>query len=425
MTACYTFYSYKGGSGRTTTLLNTTKHLIEELGASPEKPMLLVDADLESAGLTYFFDCQDKFTDMFNGSIHTCKLLNSYDIVLDKRGAETVFGKGGRLKKSLAPIIRVLAPHFKDANLPALLGDLNLSSIECDILQKIADVCSSYFENPLSVDEDNLLDLEKYSKALNSLISALSQIEKDGALSKEQKIALKEEKITEFLPAYKFADVSHFFGKEYGTVKFLGVDVSYSGEQLVANTSIAAIKKLIVTCNKNNYCALLFDSGAGVQSSANALHKTSDAIVCCMRPSQQFISGTRLQLVTYEQLLIEKQELKDGKDKKIVLIVPTAVPDLSAETAKLEEASFTDIQKIATDFAHVVDGYFCMPENSVHEVSLFKWREQILGVKDAHELSADVRAISDRYASENTMPEDAKKAYAIYKELAKKLIQNT
>ena len=50
MTACYTFYSYKGGSGRTTTLLNTTKHLIDKMGASPQKPILLVDSDLESAG---------------------------------------------------------------------------------------------------------------------------------------------------------------------------------------------------------------------------------------------------------------------------------------------------------------------------------------------------------------------------------------
>ena len=75
MTACYTFYSYKGGSGRTTTLLNTTKHLIDELGANAEKPILLVDADLESAGLTYFFNAQEKFTDLFPKSIHTCKII--------------------------------------------------------------------------------------------------------------------------------------------------------------------------------------------------------------------------------------------------------------------------------------------------------------------------------------------------------------
>ena len=407
MTACYTFYSYKGGSGRTTTLLNTTKHLLDQLQASPEKPLLLVDADLESAGLTYYFDSADKFTDIFNGSLHTCKVLNAYDIVLDKRGAETVFGKNTGIKKGLAPVIRVLAPHFKEVDLGSVLEGVSLSSVECDILQKIADVCSSYFENPLSVDESNLVICEKYGKPLNSLIGALN------------------EKVCEFLPAYAFLDVSRFFGKEYGTVKFLGVDVSYSGEQLVANTSVAAIKKLIFTCSKNNYCAVLFDSGAGVQSSANALHKTSDAIVCCMRPSQQFISGTRLQLVTYEQLLIEKRDNKDSKDKKMVIILPTAVPGESKETMRLQEASFEAIQKIAKDFEQVADGSFCTPENSVHEVSLFKWREQILGVKDAHELPKDVRLISDRYASLDTMPEDAKQAYEVYAKVAKRLIENT
>ena len=425
MTACYTFYSYKGGSGRTTTLLNTTKHLIDKMGASPQKPILLVDSDLESAGLTYFFDCQDKFTDAFNGSIHTCKVLNSYDIVLDKRGAETVFGSANTLKKGLSAIARVLAPHFKNMDLVAVLGDISLPTIEYDIFQKIADVCSSYYENPLSVEADNLVISERYSKDLNSLMNALNRIANDESLQKEEKIALKSEKISDFLPAYQFVDVSRFFGKEKGTVKFLGVDVSYSGEQLVANTSVAAIKRLVLTCNKNNYCALLFDSGAGVQSSANALHKTSDAIVCCMRPSQQFISGTRLQLVTYEQVLLEKNELKGGSGKKSVIILPTAVPAPSEETKSLQDASFQAIKKIASDFSKVTDGSFCSIEKSVREVSLFKWREQILGVKDAHELSDEVRAISDLYASEETMPEDAKTAYDIYSAVAQKLIENT
>ena len=48
MTKCYTFYSYKGGSGRSTTAVNTVGHLIDVLGADSSHPILIVDADLES-----------------------------------------------------------------------------------------------------------------------------------------------------------------------------------------------------------------------------------------------------------------------------------------------------------------------------------------------------------------------------------------
>lgn len=55
---CY--YSYKGGAGRTSTCYNTLPFLIEKFGASPDKPILVVDADLDSAGLTYLFGYVDR-----------------------------------------------------------------------------------------------------------------------------------------------------------------------------------------------------------------------------------------------------------------------------------------------------------------------------------------------------------------------------
>ena len=422
MTACYTFYSYKGGSGRTTTLLNTTKHLIDELGASAQKPILLVDADLESAGLTYFFNAQEKFTDLFPKSIHTCKIINSGEYLSRN---ESVFGAVSGDERNLNAVIKALVPHFKQVDIQAIFGDLELPLTEQKIFQKIADECSRYMENTACVEGQDLEIVEKYISALGRLLNNLDKIEKSTELNVAERKQAKHKAITEFLPAYSFMDVSRFFGKDEGTVKFLGVDVSYNGEQLVANTSVFAIMQLIGECEKRNYGAVLFDSGAGVQSSANALHKTSDVIVCCMRPSQQFINGTRLQLVTYEAQLAERKEYKSDDSKKMVIILPTAVPEESEQTKELCEASFAEISKIAKDFSHVTDGYFCKVEKSVREVSLFKWREQILGVKDAHELPENVRAISDLYADLKTMPADALKAYEIYSELAKKLIENT
>ena len=421
MTANYTFYSYKGGSGRTTTLLNTTKHLIDEMGACPEKPILLIDSDLESAGLTYFFNLQDKFTDLFQKSIHACKIINSGEFLMRN---ENVFGICDSDTRNLSLLIKSLEAHFEKIDLNAVLGDVEISATEFRILQKIADQWSTYNELRAAVKGQDLAIAEKYNTQFSTLIKTLDAIT-ISKLTAEEKVAKKVEVIKAFLPATSFVDVSHFFEKPFGTVKFLGVDVEYQGKQLVENSSIEAMMQLTEECSKRNYCAILYDSGAGGQTSANALHKISDVIVCCMRPSQQFIHGTRMQLVNNKKSLKERNSFKEGENKKIVIMLPTAVPAESAETIELQNASFNDIAKLANDYSQLVDNYFCAPEKSVHEVSLFKWREQILGVKDAHELSDSVRAISDLYARYETMPEDAKNAYGVYLEVAKKLIENT
>ena len=48
-----TFFSYKGGAGRSTTCLNTIPLLAEQFDAYDGAPILLLDMDIESAGLTY------------------------------------------------------------------------------------------------------------------------------------------------------------------------------------------------------------------------------------------------------------------------------------------------------------------------------------------------------------------------------------
>lgn len=50
------FFSYKGGAGRTTLTINVIPYLIERLNPTPEKPLILVDMDIDSCGLTYIFD---------------------------------------------------------------------------------------------------------------------------------------------------------------------------------------------------------------------------------------------------------------------------------------------------------------------------------------------------------------------------------
>lgn len=58
-----TFFSYKGGSGRSTTCMNTLPFLAEELGACRNRPILLLDMDIESAGMTYLLGQEQVFQD--------------------------------------------------------------------------------------------------------------------------------------------------------------------------------------------------------------------------------------------------------------------------------------------------------------------------------------------------------------------------
>lgn len=57
-----TFFSYKGGAGRTSALVNLIPVLGDEdhLCASAQNPIILVDMDIDSAGLTYLLDKADE-----------------------------------------------------------------------------------------------------------------------------------------------------------------------------------------------------------------------------------------------------------------------------------------------------------------------------------------------------------------------------
>lgn len=56
------FFSYKGGSGRTTTTLNTLYYIIQELKPVPSAPLIIIDADTESYGMSMLIrDLSEKY----------------------------------------------------------------------------------------------------------------------------------------------------------------------------------------------------------------------------------------------------------------------------------------------------------------------------------------------------------------------------
>ena len=52
------FFSYKGGSGRSSIAYNVIPFLAESLGATSENPIIVVDMDVDSAGMTYLLQAE-------------------------------------------------------------------------------------------------------------------------------------------------------------------------------------------------------------------------------------------------------------------------------------------------------------------------------------------------------------------------------
>lgn len=68
------YFSYKGGAGRSSLAYNTIPLLAEKLNATPENPIILLDLDVDSAGLTFLLKCAGReegyfVQDVVNGTI--------------------------------------------------------------------------------------------------------------------------------------------------------------------------------------------------------------------------------------------------------------------------------------------------------------------------------------------------------------------
>lgn len=61
-----TFYSYKGGAGRSSTTLNTLPYLVQSMHATASAPILVLDMDLDSAGMTYLLGLDVHFKDRYD-----------------------------------------------------------------------------------------------------------------------------------------------------------------------------------------------------------------------------------------------------------------------------------------------------------------------------------------------------------------------
>lgn len=431
---CFSFYSYKGGSGRTTTLLNVTKHLCEKLNASKESPILLIDADLESAGLTYFFNCEKRFSAKFNSTIHAELFLNQPREVLDGVVGDNTFGKSRERLVSCENIASDIDELFPGYSISDVFDKVYIRETTSQLLERIVSAterCAQNSTTGSAIDTEDSFLSKTYD--LSKLVTKLKSIDKSNP---DNAPAEKRKAIETFLPSDGMVDVSEYLGLEEGAVKFIGVDVAFTGTHTEINQIIAFSNKQIITqeCKRNGFSAILFDCGAGVQSTAHVLNHISDVLVYCMRPTYQFISGTYNQLTNYQHCLDRNVEIKqaiaadngESCDKKAVIMLPTAVPYESGGTSELQNDSFNRIIGISRNYSKFVDNTFCTYDMALKEVALFKWREHILGAKavEAAQTSAESLKKLDVYSDYQRMPEDAKQAYNTYSLIADRLIYN-
>ena len=413
MTKCYTFYSYKGGSGRTTTALNTIKHLYGQFNG-PLQRILLVDADLESAGLTYFFGLEKRISSKFSETLHTTKVLSGLgdpNIMFhsENHKKRTIY------KSDLARIAKAYGDIAVDyfCDIPLLDSEILCLSL---ILDKLA-----------STNDDTRREIYENFNPEKWLLGRLRAIQNDAELSTEEKICQKRDALVSFLPPVTFVDVSAFFGLPKGSVDFLGVSVNSRDSQTARNDACRNINTLLNQCAQT-YAAVVFDCGAGTQSTAHALHNVSDVLVYCMRPTLQFVKGTRTNLDRYHDILAAAQEVHEKEEgQKTVILLPTAVakPADKDPLTPIYDNCFASLREILSDQKlKLVDDTFCNPQKALCEVQLFKWREMVLGTTPQEEDPSIAKALA-AFADPATMPKDAAQAYQTYRLLAQRLVANS
>ena len=430
-----TFYSYKGGSGRTTTLLNTTKHLTDVLNVTKEHPILLIDADLESAGLTYFFNCSKKFTSRFSFTIHAEDFMNHPNGFFSGFIKENTFGTSKETLVSCDDIASLIAEIHKSIDVKRLFSGVRVRQTTYKILKTIVEAKRKIEKNENGVD---ITDNDVYFARTYELSVLLGKLDSVSGNNPQDVELAKREVIEEFLPADGMVDVSKFFGRPYGSVKFIGVDVAFNGSHSSISNETAMRNKSLITaeCGKKGFTTILFDCGSGVQSTAHVLNHISDVIVYCMRPTLQFALGTLNQLDTYRECLAQiatiKNELAKNRgehdDKKSVILLPTAVPYDNEDTKNLQADSFDKIGRISKMFSDFVDDTFCSYNTSLKEVALFKWREHILGVPPvkSERFGEEIPQGIELYSVyDSNMPLDARNAYSTYKLLAERICYNS
>lgn len=304
------FYSYKGGSGRSTTAWNTIQRLtlIESLKPSAQEPFIIVDTDTESAGSTFLYGAKNVFRD------------NEGKLSIQRRIAE----KQKVYKKSSSP-------------------------------EEKAD----FFEG--------MFPIGKY-------------------------FGLEDEK----------------------SVLLIGVNLNKETAEGVTGKDDSQARNfadMIRACDACGAKAIFFDTPSGTQFLAKKSVIESKIVVCCMRPTSQFLTSTKDQLIDF----ISKED-PESTIKKTYILTPTAIcvdkeqrfddfdypktakDKINTEFNTISELLSLDMLKTTPEELKIYKSNEAPEDNElvfgIPEVKRFKWFEDCLGCMKDVKNSNDKMAIN-------------------------------
>lgn len=79
----FAYFSYKGGSGRSSLAYNTIPLLAKKLNATRQKPLVVFDMDIDSAGLTFLFAKKNKSAKVYTQNIISGTYPGQYELADD------------------------------------------------------------------------------------------------------------------------------------------------------------------------------------------------------------------------------------------------------------------------------------------------------------------------------------------------------
>ncbi|MBR7133026.1 MAG: ParA family protein [Clostridia bacterium] len=298
------FFSYKGGAGRSTLAYNIIPILAQKYyRPTKESPMIVIDTDVDSCGMSYLLEAENKIE--------------------------------------------------KDNCVQHLLGE------------------PFYVQPAASIKE-------------HPFLSKLIPVGNAYGYPDNEAILL--------LPAFDNKAIS------------AGEKSNYNGSEFAKDN----MEKFLKTCRRFfKVPAVIIDSAVGNNATANVSNEVSDVIVCCMRPTTQFVNGTKRFLLALEKDNADgiEAEMKNMSETDIVL-VPNVIPpeEISINGVQYPETAKSKIQSsfITPDFMEgsrhkyhldLLD-WDCF---GIPAVERFMWKEDILFCQDPDTLTKNDQLALSRY----------------------------
>ncbi len=166
---------------------------------------------------------------------------------------------------------------------------------------------------------------------------------------------------------------------------------------------LSRLQSFIDVCESYDVPAVIFDSAVGNQATANVANQLANVIVCCMRPTTQFVDGT----ARYLESLDSDSGSPLGGGRKKIIIVPNVVPqeqvvidnhnypDMAISRINLRLSDILDDRDEDDDIVYNTD-MLDVNEFGIPAVKSFMWREGQLATQA--ELNENEELVLKRYA---------------------------